>query len=136
MKFDETELKKINKKLSSYSPEITTLIQVHLFVESYIDKYLLYFFKNGEKIVKEISFFNKLIILESTGSIDMELIRVIKELNKLRNKVAHNLDYRITQDDIDALYIGKGFKQATLHVNLVILGTAAHIDLIQKNNIS
>ena len=72
--------------------------------EYYIDLILLRSLPRGKVLIKEEwEFSQKLIILDSQGTVSPEMVGVLRALNKLRNKCAHRLDYEPTLEEMSQI---------------------------------
>lgn len=77
------------------------VISAHLYVENSMDNALLKVLPHNKTIIK-LSFWNKLTIM-SGGGLNREIVELLTDLNKLRNKFAHNLNYDIKWSDIQRM---------------------------------
>ena len=91
----------VEKHWSGNPTELQYVITSHLFAESIIDEKLLKLFPHDSNIIK-LGFANKLILLRSAGY-GQRSLELLTDLNKLRNKFAHNLDYEVKWSDIEKL---------------------------------
>lgn len=93
-----------DKKLKSIHDEISLVVVTHLFIEMLMNEFLSLVLVNGSALEKE-RFSTKLNVLEATGCLPnagVDIAGGIRQVNKIRNKFAHNLDYRLTRADISA----------------------------------
>ncbi len=102
------ETEKFNKKHILPSKEILTLVlKAHLFVEYLIDEIIKASFSNPNKILNKRKFSDKVNLLEAIGIEDSKseyrLLRKIRALNDIRNKFAHNLNYKLNPEDLEPL---------------------------------
>lgn len=75
-------------------------IAIEYFLEDIIKKYL----PNSEKIIEQnLSFARKAAIVESFNVLEIDVMALIKKFNALRNRCAHKLEFRITDNDIENL---------------------------------
>jgi len=49
------------------------------------------------------TFYQKLLIIQTLDMLDARLIDVLKQLNKYRNRASHELQYNLTERDIDLI---------------------------------
>jgi hypothetical protein len=77
------------------------VISAHLYVENSMDNALLRVLPHDNAVIK-LSFWNKVTIM-SGGGLDQEILELLTDLNKLRNKFAHNLDYVLKWSDIQRM---------------------------------
>jgi len=82
---------------------LVLLLKGHLLIE-YILNHLIILEKEGSaKLVEELGFAEKLEIVEKEKILEGQKILPIKRLNKIRNKLSHELEYQITEADVDYL---------------------------------
>lgn len=86
------------------------VLKGHLVSERYIERFIKLFLLKGERILDKgrLSYIQKLELLDSIGIIPDDLIICFRKLNGLRNKLAHELDYEITIEDIDPIGVQLG----------------------------
>ena len=81
-------------------------IKGHLYLESIMSKMLVDFFPNTPKM-NIFNFSQKLELIRSIGFIELETYQAISKVNRLRNKLAHDLkmdlDEGVIEDIIDLL---------------------------------
>lgn len=82
------------------SSDLLFTIKNHLYIENLIDETLISIFPKTNEILK-LSFFQKLNLFEALNlSPSPQLLDVLKLINRLRNKFAHNINYKISKKDI------------------------------------
>lgn len=129
----EEEMKKANNIMADQSKELVLILRAHLILETYLDDFIVNFFKKGDLILKKMSFYQKITIIEATGEVDINLLATINKMNEIRNKFAHNLKYQITSDDINGLsnllfQNGQVYKR-DLHTLLICILAISHGNL-------
>jgi hypothetical protein len=82
-----------------------SFIKSHLLIENYLDRLIKLGFLYGEHLLSNarLSFYQKVIIYESMIAKGDPWVKSIFEINKLRNKFAHDLSYKATLKDADAI---------------------------------
>lgn len=97
-------IKKINKFLSDEKPADILIIKAHLLCEYYINQLLIFREKCSHQELESLTFSQK---INKTFSLNDKNEKIsfdyINKLNKLRNKVGHELEYSLSESDIDAL---------------------------------
>lgn len=87
---------------------LSTTLRFHLLIEYYIDRILIENMKGGYKLIdSNFSFSQKILLVDSLQVLNDSVLISIKNLNKLRNKCAHDIDYSICEKDIEI--IGRPF---------------------------
>jgi hypothetical protein len=88
------------------------LLRAHLIVEHFLNEHIAK--RNphlGDFRKAHLEFDQRLQLLDLEAGSMHRLKTGIKKLNWLRNKVAHDLSYRVTQQDLEPLYENAGFKR-------------------------
>lgn len=110
-------IEKIKKFLSSENPSDVLIIKAHLLCEYYFDQMLILKELTSANDLKKLTFFHKVKkISENDSSMKSDeqfrkAINLCYGLNKLRNKVGHELDFVLAESDVDGLgyIIGKSY---------------------------
>lgn len=100
----------IRKQLDEFSKHVSSgdissiLLKGHLLLEYYLDHVMLLTFDKKAQLHKK-SFFNKVSELKGTGCFpDHEIIiSCLYSLNKVRNDLAHKLDFKLVMSQIDSI---------------------------------
>jgi len=90
---------------------IGRILRSHLFVEHFMNQVLLKKFLNVNNLKEcRLSFAQKLALLKGYSNI-IELIHPgLKSLNKSRNQISHNLQYKLSREDIKSFTSIKVFQ--------------------------
>jgi hypothetical protein len=100
----DKELDKIDDAIKSQPEELILILQAHLFVENIIDEILCSILKRGDILTENnLSFYQKLLVIQASGIIESYLIDILKRLNNIRNKFSHQLQYHLSEKDIDSI---------------------------------
>ena len=96
----DNDLAEINTRWNQNVEVIGRILRAHLFVEHYLTQYLQDANPNlGSLSSARVSFAQKVSLLDSENSDVASLLIGIKQLNKIRNRLAHNLDAQVTDND-------------------------------------
>lgn len=81
-------------------------IRGHLYLEALMTEIIKKTYKDSDSAL-EIGkmFYNKIKLLKAIGIIDKDMENLLLEINKIRNKMAHNMEYRLSFDDLYNLII-------------------------------
>jgi hypothetical protein len=96
--------------LDQYNSRVTgerwqQLIQSHLYYDHVISTLLTEHLVNPEAInASRMGFAQKLDLIEALGLIPQDEVSAVKVVNKLRNKIAHDLSFQISEKDEIDLY--------------------------------
>ena len=90
-----------------------SLLRGHLLCEYYLERLITLNLPRGDKLTAngDLSFFQKVVLVDSLQIIDDRVMRGLKNLNAVRNQLSHQKDKEITHSDIDRIgqSIGKEF---------------------------
>ena len=75
------------------------VVTLHLFTEHWLNQILLKFCPYGD--LTHYNYYRKLEICHALGKLTEDLFFNLCKLNKLRNQVAHNVDFDLTKMEID-----------------------------------
>jgi hypothetical protein len=80
------------------------LLQAHLYYDHVVTCILTEELKNPDAInVKRMGFYQKLRLIRAMGLLPEKLTVVIESINSLRNRIAHELDFEIDENQVQAL---------------------------------
>lgn len=102
------------KATSGHSNEVSAILRSHLIAEYYINQIIITYLDNGKIITSKgnFSFHQKLLLIKSFNIINEKTITAIEQLNNVRNNCSHQIDYKLTEDEIDKIgysLLGKAF---------------------------
>ena len=89
---------------------IATILKLHLVSEYYLERVIGLTVHHPEKIIgnRGFGYSQKLSVVDALGEIDVELVEALKNLNKLRNRCSHKLNYEVTLEDLDKIGMAFG----------------------------
>lgn len=90
-----SENEKYKKLLETNHEPIGKILKLHLIIESYLTNFLEEFYKLDDIGNAELTFFQKTQLIPDIGSSATFVKNGIIELNKIRNKFAHKLDFPV-----------------------------------------
>jgi hypothetical protein len=100
---------KLKRFLSKESPSDVLIIKAHLICEYYLNQILILRELCTSKDLSKFTFNDKLEkSLDKTDGKEKDSFEAIKKLNKLRNKIGHELEYSLSESDIDDLGFLRG----------------------------
>lgn len=116
------EIEKIarNKEYQRFKQAIGTendptmlVLRAHLFSENILERIITQYLPRGDRAVENgnLTFNQKLVIVDAIDCLPDSIMSSLRNLNKLRNKCAHELDKSISNADITKIGspIGKEF---------------------------
>ena len=96
--------KQIDTYLADSQSSDILIIKTHLICEYYLNQIIIFKETVDYNEMKKMSFFQK---NEKTFNLNNQLEKIIflklKALNDIRNKISHELEYRLTESDVDML---------------------------------
>ena len=111
----EKDLKNFQQAIGTENDPIILILRGHLFTENLLERLITFKLPRGDKVIENgnFSYYQKIILVESLNCISDPVISVLRNLNKLRNQCAHELDKKISENDISRLGspLGKQFTQ-------------------------
>lgn len=95
------------KKAIDRQPDsVIVVLRSHLLAEYYLDKIILAKLPRGDVIInKNLTFSQKITIVESLDFLSNYLLDSLKSLNTIRNNASHTLEYKVSEKDIDKIGI-------------------------------
>lgn len=95
--------------------ELGYFLSCHLIIEHYIDEYLKVEYEDLNWEESKLTFSQKINLLSNFPISEpyKQLIPSIKSLNKLRNKISHRVNFRISINDLEPLkhYLYEAYKE-------------------------
>ena len=112
MDLEKEVIEKYLKALIEKKDDVSLILTAHLYVEHWIELFVRHSLPKPEKILDSanLRFSEKLALAESLGfdrNDECGLAKAIKKLNVIRNKIVHNLEYKISKEDLKLLSILK-----------------------------
>ncbi|WP_457968158.1 hypothetical protein [Acinetobacter calcoaceticus] len=105
--------------------ELGYFLSCHLIIEHYIDEYLKVEYENLSWEDCKLTFSQKINLLSNFPISEpyKELIPSIKAMNKIRNKISHRVDFKISIDDLEPLkyYLYGAYQEKKSEVPSTIL---------------
>lgn len=110
----QKEWKEQNKQIFSQKNKLLSIIlKSHLVVETTMESLLTNYNPDMKKYIIEKKFGEKIDILRFCRVIDVSIYEKLKTLNKIRNRFAHNVNYKLPNKDIEPLIKGLRIKHKT-----------------------
>ena len=87
------------------SDSVLFVLRGHLLAENYLERIIAHSLTRGDKVVQSGSFgfYQKLILVDALGQFDDRYIQCFKNLNSVRNKLAHELGKNISRTDTELI---------------------------------
>lgn len=102
-------LEKLRKFLPKESPPDVLIIKSHLICEYYLTQILILRGVCSHRELRDFTFREKLEkALKKNNPVEKESYEEIQKLNRLRNKIGHELEYSLSEADIDELGFPRG----------------------------
>jgi hypothetical protein len=87
------------RRIAAMTDPMSIVLATHLFTEHWINQILLKFCPHSD--LTDFTYSKKLLIAFSIGKLPDKLFENLKKLNKLRNEIAHRLDFDFTKMDLN-----------------------------------
>jgi hypothetical protein len=93
---------KFQQAIGSENDPTMLVLRAHLFSENLLERLLTFKLPRGDKIVEggNLSYHQKLVLVDALDCVPDPVVSSLRNLNKLRNQCAHELDKKITDGDI------------------------------------
>lgn len=100
---------KFQKAITGTSTDVLKLLNVHLLTEYYLEQIILSVLSRGDRLLDDrgVQYSFKLKIVESMDVLPDNLVTALKQMNKLRNSISHEMEYSVSEADIDR--VGRSF---------------------------
>ena len=84
---------------------VATALKFHLLTEFYLEQMIRLVLARGDKLIDSgnYSYAQKLGIVEASDRVPDNLLSSLRNLNKLRNKCSHEMDYKISDSDLERI---------------------------------
>ncbi|MDE1259014.1 hypothetical protein [Vibrio aestuarianus] len=94
--------KKFESSIKNENDPTMLVLKVHLFAENIFENLIALKLPRGDRLVDKgnLSFHQKLTLVDALNIVPDEVISSFRFLNKLRNQFAHDLDAQITHNDL------------------------------------
>lgn len=95
--------------IEGHSKDVAIILRCHLLAEYFLDQIILITLLRGDLIITDghLTFTNKLLLVKSLNVVNDDVLTSIKHLSTVRNNCSHQMDYNISEADIDL--IGRPF---------------------------
>ena len=86
------------------------VLQSHLYFENLLERYIVSELPNGDVLIKEgrLSFYQKIMVVNSFGTVESEIIEALRKFNSLRNSLAHKFGHTIQKEQIESISVAMG----------------------------
>jgi hypothetical protein len=103
----DTLYDKVMSHIGKNSPVEYVILKGHMMIEYYLNQIMVWHFKDAYQKTN-MSFYSKLQEAEKLKILSPANISAIRALNRLRNKLSHELHYVMTESDIDSIGFSVG----------------------------
>jgi hypothetical protein len=111
----QKEFERFEQAIGDESDPTMLVLRAHLFTEYLLERLITFKLPRGDKVIESgnLTYNQKLVLVDSLERLPDSIISSLRNLNKLRNQCAHELDKKITDSDVTRIgsTIGKKFSQ-------------------------
>ncbi len=112
--FKNKEFRRVSETVAKEKDPSILVLRAHLYTENILERILTNSLPRGDKLAEHgsnLSYYHKLLIVDSLDRVDDQTISSLRNLNKLRNACVHQLDRDITFSDVTQIGspLGKTF---------------------------
>ncbi len=81
------------------------ILRVHLLMEYYLERLIHVSLKRGDRVITDggLSFYQKLVVVDSFDALKDSIVQSLKGLNKIRNRCAHDAEKKIALSDVEVI---------------------------------
>lgn len=96
------EFERFQQAIGSENDPTMLVLRAHLYSENLLERLINFKLPRGDKIIESanLSYHQKLVLVESLDCLPDSVVSVLRNLNKLRNQCAHELDKKIADGDV------------------------------------
>ena len=99
----DNENKKFIELLQTDHRNFGRIIKCHLILETYMERFLCKRLNISDISELRLTFYQKVMLLPETGAAITILKTVLLLLNKLRNKIAHDLNLEVSKNELNSM---------------------------------
>jgi hypothetical protein len=111
----EREFEKFKEAIGAEGDAVMLLLRGHLYSENLLERLINFGLPRGDKLMENasLSYHQKLLLVEALDFLPDMIASSLRNLNKLRNQCAHQLNKKITEADITRIGspLGKVFTE-------------------------
>jgi hypothetical protein len=89
------------RRVSALNDPTAYVLVTHLFTEHWLNQILLKFCPHSDLTDHDVTYAQKLAVAHSVGKLPEKLFQNLRKLNKLRNGIAHKIDFDFTKMDLN-----------------------------------
>lgn len=116
----------MDKHFHASEDTLTKVLKTHLYIENLINEILNSSFPNSNKLLT-LKFSRKIDLIEAMNDYSGKIIKPLRALNHIRNKYAHDLNYKPTEQEItDLCHIIKDTNKHSMQSGMLALLTYLH----------
>jgi hypothetical protein len=117
----EREIAKFRDAIGAEGDAVMLLLRGHLYSENLLERLINFGLPRGDKLMESanLSYNQKLLLVEALDFLPDTIASSLRNLNKLRNQCAHQLNKKITEADITRVgsSLGKEFTEYKREAN-------------------
>ncbi len=110
---NDKEFERFQAATGKENDPIILLLRSHLYSESLLERIITFMLPRGDKLIENgnLTYHNKLVVVEALDCLPDIIVSSLRNLNKVRNQCAHELNRKITDGDITRIGspLGKEF---------------------------
>lgn len=128
----DRELAAVDGRWNQNIEVIGRILRAHLFVEHYLGEYLAEANPRlGDLSETRVTFAQKVALLDASNPDIAVILPGIKRLNKIRNRLAHNLDTQVTEEDAQVFLASERFAALRAARRAEVAQTNAPLEVLE-----
>ena len=124
-------LEGLNRAIANEQDIVMVILRAHLLTENLLEQLILAGLSRGDRILDEgnLTYYQKLILTAALDLLPDPIISSLRNLNKVRNDCAHQLEKTITENDVSKIgtSLGKKFVEIRHEANFDDLTVLRHL---------
>lgn len=98
----EKDFERFRQAIGSEKDPTMLVLRAHLFTENLLERLITFRLPRGDKVIEgaSLTYHQKLVVVDALDCIPDPVVSALRNLNKLRNQCAHELDKIITDGDV------------------------------------
>jgi hypothetical protein len=121
---------KFMKAMEGHPSDVSAILNCHLVAEYFLDQIIHASLPRADVLLEgsRYTFSNKLLLVKALDVLSDQTVSSLKALNKVRNLCSHELDYKVTETNIDS--IGRPFGKEYLEMKKEYANELLHYTLM------
>ena len=101
----DASLKEFKDYIGNTKDPVSAFLRVHLIIEKSLERIIRMHLQSPDTLLKDgrLNFSQKILLVGSFNILDKKVYNAIRHLNRIRNDLAHDIEYDLDKDSIEKL---------------------------------